>query len=97
MEKQENNNIPLTQPQNQIKSDYYRNPKSKESIFVLCEKCHWCATYLNRSWIGVDKCLQCLGTDLSSFPILPDEAFTFDYDVKHGTELRFARRRKTIK
>jgi hypothetical protein len=32
--------------------------------------------------------------ELSTFPILPDEAFTFKCDEKRGVELSFGRRRR---
>jgi hypothetical protein len=36
-----------------------------------------------------DRCPICLTTELSSFPILSNESFTFDYDQKYGVELKF--------
>jgi hypothetical protein len=30
-----------------------------------------------------------LNTEMSSFPILPNEVFTFNYKNKHGVELEF--------
>ncbi|HKU50344.1 MAG TPA: hypothetical protein VJP79_10360 [Nitrososphaera sp.] len=67
-------------------------PVGTPSIFMLCESCYWCATYLDKTKV-VDKCPRCLTAVLSSFPILPDEAFIFSYDAKHGVELDFTRRR----
>jgi hypothetical protein len=101
IEKQENDSAASSSSasyQDQEVKSNYQNPKSKESIFVLCESCHWCATYLNKSWIPTDKCPHCFGIELSTFPILPDEAFTFNYNEKRGVELSFGRRRrKTVK
>jgi len=34
---------------------------------------------------------------MSSFPILPNEAFTFNYDDKHGVESEFKPRKKEKK
>jgi hypothetical protein len=34
---------------------------------------------------------------MSSFPILPNESFTFNYDDKHGVDLEFRPRRKKKK
>jgi hypothetical protein len=34
---------------------------------------------------------------MSSFPILPNEAFTFNYNNKHGVELEFRPRKKEKK
>jgi len=41
-----------------------------------------------------DRCPNCLDTELSSFPILSNESFTFDYDEKRGVELNFDSRKK---
>jgi hypothetical protein len=38
---------------------------------------------------------MCLNTEMSSFPILPNEAFTFNYNDKRGLELEFRPRRTT--
>ncbi|HEX2014640.1 MAG TPA: hypothetical protein VLA68_05365 [Nitrososphaera sp.] len=65
---------------------------SAPSIFLLCESCFWCATYLDKTRL-VDKCPVCSTSILSSFPIMPDESFTFSYDMKHGIELDFGRRK----
>ena len=59
-------------------------------IFILCDRCYWCATYLDKTRIPINNtCLQCNAdnTELSSFPIL-SESFTFHYK-RHGIELEF--------
>ncbi|HVX01596.1 MAG TPA: hypothetical protein VHA09_00420 [Nitrososphaera sp.] len=66
-------------------------PKVQPSLFILCETCRWCATYTDKSRAG-DKCSLCSGAVLSSFPIMPDEAFTFSYDKKRGVEMDFFKR-----
>jgi hypothetical protein len=35
----------------------------------------------------LEKCLICLNEEMSSLPILPNEAFTFSYNDKRGVEL----------
>jgi hypothetical protein len=67
-------------------------PAGTPSIFMLCENCFWCATYLEKTKV-VDKCPKCSSTVLSSFPIMPDESFVFSYDTKRGVELDFGRRK----
>lgn len=67
-------------------------PVGTPSIFMLCESCYWCATYLDKTKV-VDKCPICSATVLSSFPIMPDESFVFSYDTKRGVELDFGRRK----
>jgi hypothetical protein len=37
---------------------------------------------------------MCSNIEVSSFPILPNEEFTFDYNEKRGVELDFRLRRK---
>ena len=71
----------------------------QQSIFLLCERCHWCATYIDKSRLPADnRCQQCSNTDvLSSFPILPNESFTFDYNEKRGVELEFKPRKTMTK
>jgi hypothetical protein len=74
------------------------NPKQTISYsFVLCDICHWCSTYLDKTRLPVDnKCPECYNTTtntLSSFPIMSNESFTFDYDEKHGVELKFMHRK----
>ena len=41
-----------------------------------------------------NRCPYCLQTELSSFPRLPNESFTFNYNVKRGIELKFHTRKK---
>ena len=41
-----------------------------------------------------NRCPICSNTELSNFPILPNESFTFDYNHKRGAELGFEPREK---
>ena len=70
---------------------------SVEDIFILCETCHWCATYFDKSRLPTEKCPICLNRKMSSFPILPNEAFAFNYNDKYGVELKIRLRRKKEK
>jgi hypothetical protein len=68
---------------------------SSPPIFILCDRCYWCATYLDKTRTPTDNtCPQCNSNnnELSSFPIMSNESFTFDYDDKHGVELEFKHR-----
>jgi hypothetical protein len=69
---------------------------SELPIFVLCDRCYWCATYFDKTRITVGQsCPQCNNTaELTSFPIMSNESFTFDYSVKRGVELEFGSKRK---
>jgi hypothetical protein len=70
---------------------------SLEDIFILCETCHWCATYFDKDRLPTEKCPICLNRKMSSFPILPNESFTFNYDDKRGVDLEFRPRKKKEK
>ena len=71
-------------------------------VFVLCERCYWCATYLDTNRLlkeeGVDDdnsevCPRCDSIDcISSLPILSNESFTFNYTVKRGIVLGFRKK-----
>ncbi len=63
-------------------------------VFVLCETCHWCATYFDKSRVPSNKCPICGNTSISTFPILPNEEFTFDYSERRGVELEFGLKKK---
>ncbi len=89
---------PITnyEPQSLIaKTVDYSPPPSSPPIFILCDRCYWCATYLDKTRTPTDNiCPQCNSNnnELSSFPILSNESFTFDYDDIHGVELEFKHR-----
>jgi hypothetical protein len=66
-------------------------------IFILCDACYWCATYFDKTRIPVDNiCPRCNANnnELTSFPIVSNESFTFDYNIKRGVELEFKPIRK---
>ena len=70
---------------------------SSPPVFILCDKCYWCATCFDKNRIpGKNRCPQCDANDneLTSFPIMSNESFTFDYNDKRGVELEFKPRRK---
>ena len=70
--------------------------KAKEVIFVLCDSCHWAATFIDKSKLNVveNGCILCEELLVSSFPILDNESFTFDISERRGVELKFGMRRK---
>jgi predicted Zn-ribbon and HTH transcriptional regulator len=50
--------------------------KSSPPVFMLCDKCYWCATYFNNNRILVNNnCPQCNANsnELTSFPITSNE------------------------
>jgi hypothetical protein len=67
------------------------------SIFLLCNKCLWAATYFDKNRIPDENMCPLCGNnnnELSSFPIMPNESFIFSYDVKRGLEIEFKPRPK---
>jgi len=70
--------------------------RSTQLIFVLCDKCYWCATFFDNRKVPMDNnCPQCNAnsSELSSLPIMPNESFTFGYNNKRGVEMEFSPRR----
>jgi len=72
------------------------NRKATEAIFVLCDNCHWAATFIDKSKLNLieNGCVMCEESLVSSFPILDNESFTFEITERRGVELNFGARRK---
>ena len=51
------------------------------------------ATYFDKSRVPSDKCPICRNIAISTFPILPNEEFAFNYNEKRGVELEFGLRK----
>lgn len=50
------------------------------TFFFKCESCLWCATYLDKPRLPEDNtCPICSNTTVSSFPIMSNEKFAFNY------------------
>ena len=70
-----------------------RDGHSKPSaapVFILCDRCYWCATYFNNIRIPLNNnCPQCNANsnEMTSFPIASNEGFTFGYNKKCGVEM----------
>jgi hypothetical protein len=74
-----------------------RFQSSSPPVFVLCDTCYWCATYFDKTRTPREnKCPQCNANnnELTSFPIMSNESFTFIYNDKRGVELEFKPRLK---
>jgi hypothetical protein len=74
------------------------NPKINERIFLLCDKCLWTVTCLNKIYLQEISqtnyiCPACNQDELSSFPVSPNDAFTYNYSDKRGLELTFGIKR----
>ena len=75
------------------------NRRAKEAIFVLCDNCHWAATFIDKSRLGLieNGCIICDESLVSSFPILDNESFTIEITERRGVELNFGVRKKKNK
>ena|ERR687887_315591 len=76
----------------------HTNPSALPPVFVLCDICFWCATYFSNARIPTGNiCPQCNANSnqLTSFPIAPNESFTYNYNDKRGIELGFRHRELT--
>jgi len=77
------------------------NPKINERIFLLCDKCLWTVTSLNKIYLQEISetnytCPECHQDELSSFPVSPNDVFTYNYSNRRGLELTFGiKKRKT--
>lgn len=83
---------------NKITMDDSKNLKVNERIFLLCDQCFWTVTCLNKNYLQetVSKnntCPSCNQDQLSSFPVMPNDSFTYSYSKKRGIELNFGIRR----
>ena len=68
---------------------------SVEDIFISLQNMSLvCSTYFDKDRLPTEKCPICLNRKMSSFPILPNESFTFNYNDKRGVELEFRPRKK---
>jgi hypothetical protein len=68
---------------------------SAPPVFIVYDRCYWCATYFNNTTIPADNnCPQCNANsnELTSFPIASNKSFTFNYNDKHGVEVEFNHR-----
>jgi hypothetical protein len=74
------------------------NPKVNERIFLLCDQCFWTVTCLNKNYLEEtlsknNTCPRCNQDQLSSFPVMANDSFTYSYSKKRGIELNFGIRK----
>jgi hypothetical protein len=80
-----------------VQLKYDENPKSYERIFFLCEDCLWSMTLLDKSHLAEmigrkSTCPMCGQDGLSSFSLVLNESFTYDYSENKGIEVKFGPR-----
>jgi hypothetical protein len=75
-----------------------KNPKANERIFLLCDHCFWTVTCLDKIYLQEilgknNRCPLCNQDQLSSFPVMPNDSFTYSFSKKRGIELNFGIRK----
>ncbi|MGH9973324.1 MAG: hypothetical protein ACRD93_05455 [Nitrososphaeraceae archaeon] len=76
-----------------------KNPKANERVFLLCDHCFWTVTCLDKIYLQEilgknNRCPLCNQAQLSSFPVMPNDSFTYSYSKKRGIELNFGIRKR---
>jgi hypothetical protein len=75
---------------------YGHTKPSEPPVFILCDRCYWCATYFGNARIRTDNnnCPRCNANsnELTSFSIAANESFTFGYSEKRIAEMEFKHR-----
>ena len=70
---------------------------SAPPVFVLCDRCYWCATYFNNARMPTDNiCPQCnvKTNQLTSFPIVSNESRGVELEFRHTMQPIFESIRK---
>jgi len=73
------------------------NPKINERIFLLCDRCLWTVTCLSKKYLDELSeiseteytCPICNQDALSSFPVSPNDTFSYNHSKRRGLELIF--------
>jgi hypothetical protein len=70
------------------------NYKINESVFLLCDRCLWTVTCLNKIYLEEiferdNTCPVCKYNQLSSFPITTNDSFTYNHSMARGLEITF--------
>ena len=71
------------------------NPKINERIFLLCDRCLWTVTCLTKKYLDELSeiseteytCPICNQDSLSSFPVSPNDSYTYSYSKNRGLEV----------
>jgi hypothetical protein len=74
--------------------------KINERIFLICNQCLWTVTCINKTYLqetfGTNNlCPICSQGRLSSFPITPDDSFTYTYSKKRALNLTLGIKNKS--
>ena len=65
---------------------------NNKAIFVICNSCFWCASYLGSNpQLTINRCPSCRGIFLEYMPIASNEHFSFNWNSTIGIILNFSR------
>lgn len=71
---------------------------SKRIHFVLCQKCFWCASAISftvenqYNYNRFSYCPACSDNKIEFVPMVSNEPYKFEYDMKRGVTLGFERK-----
>jgi hypothetical protein len=65
------------------------NFQFRERLFLICDRCYWCASALPTRKSHNLICPECKES-LSSLPIATGERYAFSCDAKRGVEVSFS-------
>ena len=76
------------------------NAKINERIFLLCDKCLWTVTCLNKKYLeelseiseAEYSCPICNQDQLSSFPVSQNDSFRYSYSESKNLVLTFGKK-----
>lgn len=64
----------------------------KESHFLLCGSCFWCASFLDLRFTS-DVCPSCMNGKVESMPLSDKVIYTFGWNAIRGVTLAFSSNR----
>jgi len=73
--------------QNSIEAQSYAHPR--QTNFLICRLCFWCASYLYGYYKAAEKCPICENNSIESIPVSDREAFEFEHSELRGVTLKF--------
>ena len=71
--------------------DVKRERPNDQIYFVICNSCHWCATYFGID-VSLSSPIGCHGCSLQNTELIPieiDESFRIECNPVRGTEIEF--------
>jgi hypothetical protein len=60
---------------------------SRQTHFLLCQSCFWCASYLSSKSVSIAKCPNCYNNRIQWMPISKVNFYKLGYNPKKGDHL----------